>query len=121
MHRRQRTLGEFLVRALAVAGLIYAGVATYAVPAALLSAETGRTQVVDRDVAPAETPRWTRGHARRFPGCVDMARWQGPTVPATVVVVTRAGHPLQMPFDEAYQRARSATRADDVWTIGACR
>lgn len=123
MRRRQRTLSEFLVRALAVAGLVYAGVATYAVPATLLSAETGRADVVDRDQSPGQvvTLRWTPAHARRFPDCRDMASWEGPTVPATVVVVTRAGSPRPMSFTEAYQRARSASRADDVWTIGACR
>lgn len=123
MRRRQRTLSEFLARALAVAGLVYAGVATYAVPATLLSADTGRTHVVDRGEVRGHAPatRWTSAHARRFPGCGDMASWEGPTVPAIVVVVTRAGRAREMPFDEAYERARSASRGDDVWTIGACR
>lgn len=123
MRRRQTTLSELVVRALAAAGLVYAMVAAYAVPATLLSAESGRTQVVDRGAAPGETqaPRWLPAHTRRFPGCIDIAEWAGPGVPASVVVVTRADRLRQMSFEGAYQRARSSTRADDVWVIGACR
>jgi hypothetical protein len=124
MHRRQRTFAELLTRSLATAGLLYALVFAYAVPATLLGQSSGRPGRMGPDVSAltraTDLPAWKTTHGERFPGCVDMARWAAQVPPRTVVVVRRDGHVQQMPFDEAYHRARSTTAADDVWTIGAC-
>jgi hypothetical protein len=124
MHRRQRTFAEMLTRSLASAGLLYALVFAYAVPASLLSktADPGLGKAPDLSALTPETDgtRWMRAHAARFPGCVDVAQWAARRVPTTVVVLRRDGALQRMPFDEAYRRATSASAADDVWTVGAC-
>lgn len=124
MHRRRRTLVELLTRSLAASGFVYAMVLAYVVPAALLSHEP--PQALRLRPAPSALdqvrtlPAWNPAHAKRFPGCVDMARWSGSQVPATVVVVRRDGNLARLHFDEAFRRATSPSSADDVWTIGAC-
>lgn len=125
MRRRQRTLAEFLIRSLAVSGLVYAAVLTYAIASALLPAGVVRPSPFEAEEnrlgqGPAQ-PTWRPAHESRFPGCVDMARWDQPTTPTSVVVVRRDGHPARIPFDEAFHRATSKSKADDVWTVGACR
>jgi hypothetical protein len=124
MHRRQRTFAELLTRSLATAGVLYALVFVYAVPVSLLAHSAVRPGHIEPDVSPltrvTERPGWRSGHADRFPGCVDVAKWAASAVPATVVVVRRDGDLQRMPFGEAYRRATSASPADDVWTIGAC-
>ena len=124
MRRRQRTFAELLTRSLAAAGLVYALVIAYAVPATLL---------VDRDrpdppgrgpsslTHAIDHPTWRATYAHRFPGCVDLADWDGVEVPTEVVVLRRDGEARRMSFDDAYRRATSPSSADDVWTIGACR
>ncbi len=52
---------------------------------------------------------------------MDIARWDGPEVPKTVVVLRRDGGLGRMTFDEAFDRATSPDQADDGWTVGACR
>jgi hypothetical protein len=125
MHRRQRTFVELLTRSLAAAGLLYASIVVYAVPAYLLGESGGRSGSTGPDVSALNqeaVPRaWRPTHADRFPGCVDMAHWAGSEVPATVVVMRRDGEVRRMPFDEAFRRATSVSAADDVFTIGACR
>lgn len=124
MHRRQRTFAELLTRSLATAGLLYALIFVYAVPATLLGQASGRPGQLSpgtRSLTKATNwPSWRPAHAERFPGCVDMARWRPPHAPTTVVVVRHDGRVQRMPFGEAYSRATSASAADDVWTIGAC-
>jgi len=125
MHRRQRTFAELLTRSLAVAGLVYAFVIAYAVPATLL-AETPGPSSPTRPGASPMSPydsqvTWERAHAERFPGCVDMAEWTAAEEPSAVVVVRRGGGVRQMPFDEAFRRATSPSAADDVWVVGGCR
>lgn len=123
MHRRKRTFAELLTRSLATAGLLYALVFVYAVPATLLRGPA--PDEVRPDVSsltqPQGRPSWPRVRSDRFPGCVDVATWGASRVPRTVVVERRDGRLLRMPFAEAYRRARNASAADDVWTIGACR
>jgi hypothetical protein len=124
MRRRRRSFTELLTRSLALAGLAYALVIAYAVPA---------TVFFDRPSRPApsypgashlsqetDVPAWRPTHAKRFPGCVDMASWPGTDVPTSVVVVRRDGQLRRISFDEAFDRATSTSAADDVWTIGAC-
>lgn len=124
MHRRRRSFAELLTRSLATAGFLYALVLVYAVPASLLGGTPGRAGHASPDVSSltraADQPAWKHFHAARFPGCVDMARWQASDVPTTVVVVRRDGRLQRMTFGEAYHRATSSSAADDVWTIGAC-
>lgn len=124
MRRRQRTLAELLTRSLAVSGLLYALVIVYAVPATLL-ADAPTAEGRDRGSGWLsrldDHPTWRPAHAERFPGCVDMALWDGPEVPGDVVVVGRDGEATRMSFDEAFQRATGSSGTDDVWTIGACR
>lgn len=125
MHRRQRTFAELLTRSLATAGLLYALIFAYAVPATLVGQSASPSDAARPDASAltraTDRPRWNHAQADRFPGCVDMAEWRALSVPATVVVVRRNGGLQRMPFDEAYDRARSASAADDVFTIGACR
>lgn len=46
----------------------------------------------------------------------------GPEMYAThVVVVKLDGSLVRMPIAEAWKRAESKTRADDMWTIAVCR
>ena len=46
----------------------------------------------------------------------------GPETYAThVVVVKLDGSMVRMPIDEAWKRAKSKTRADDIWSIAVCR
>lgn len=124
MHRRRRTLVELLTRSLAASGFVYAMVLAYVLPAALLNQQP----VQPLHVRPAPSsldqvtglPKWKPAHAKRFPGCIDMARWSESQVPATVVVVRRDGDLARVHFDEAFRRATSSSAADDVWTIGAC-
>jgi hypothetical protein len=124
MRRRQRTFAELLTRSLAASGLLYALVIAYAVPATVIAGATGGpepfgsgasslTRVIDH-------PVWRPAHARRFPGCIDMARWTASIVPTTVVVVRRDGDLERMDFDEAFRRATSPSAGDDVWAVGAC-
>lgn len=125
MHRRQRSLAQLLTRSLATAGFFYALVVVYAVPATLLGDRSESTGQASPDVSSltraADQPVWKHAHADRFPGCADIARWPGAEVPTAVVVVRRDGRLQRMAFGEAYRRATSASAADDVWTIGACR
>jgi hypothetical protein len=124
MRRRQRGFVEILTRSLAVAGLLYAALIAYAVPATLLRVVPEPTPGLGADASrlsgPVNRPIWRASHADRFPGCVDMAQWTSKVVPSTVVVVRLDGRLQQMPFDEAFRRATSASSADNVWTIGAC-
>ncbi len=124
MRRRQRSFVELLVRSLAFSGLLYAVVFVYAVQATLLSPDSGASASVDPGPGALDQlsalPTWRPVHAKRFPGCVDMARWTQSHVPASVVVVRRDGDLARLQFDEAFRRAKSPSSADDVWTIGAC-
>ncbi len=123
MRRRQRTFAELLTRSLAVSGLLYGLVIAYALPMSLAqSSETPARLGPDASSLSQVTghPGWRRGYAHRFGGCVDIAKWADSEVPTTVVVVRRDGGLERMLFDEAFRRAKSATAADDVWTIGAC-
>ncbi|HSE07826.1 MAG TPA: hypothetical protein VLB29_04100 [Nocardioidaceae bacterium] len=124
MHRKKRTFAELLTRSLATAGLVYALVIAYAVPATLMADATGRDPVVPGPSSSSqflEHPTWRPADAARFPGCVDMARWTAAIVPSSVIVVRRSGELERMPFDEAFRRATSPSAADDLRTIGACR
>lgn len=123
VHGCQRGFGELLVRSLVTSALLYAAVLGYAVPAALLAEEPGLPTLHRFDGAGAGSgyPAWRPSYAEEFPGCVDMARWEGPGVPATVVVLRRDGALRRMPFETAFRRATSGNEADDVWTVGACR
>jgi hypothetical protein len=125
MRRRQRSFAELLTRSLAASGLVYAFVIAYAVPATIFFDSPRRPAPSHPGANPLslETghPGWRQTHARRFPGCVDMATWPAADVPASVVVVRRDGRLRQISFDEVFDRAASASSADDVWTIGACR
>jgi hypothetical protein len=118
-----RSFGELLVRSLAISGLLYSAVLVYAIPATLRAEEPGLPTSHGREGAGAgrHYPTWRPSYAEQFPGCVDMARWDGPGVPATVVVLRRDGALRQMPFEAAFRRATSGSQADDVWTVGACR
>jgi hypothetical protein len=124
MARTQRSFPEQLTRSLALAGLAYALVIAYVVPATLLVEQTRRPAPTHPGASPlsaTDHPAWKRAHAKRFPGCLDIASWPGGDVPSSVVVVRRDGRPMKISFDEAFERATSASRADDVWTVGACR
>jgi hypothetical protein len=125
MRRRQRSLGETLTRSLALSGLVYAAVILYAVPATLLADAPSATTPADPGAsslsATADHLAWRASYAARFPDCVDMAEWAGADVPKTVVVVHRDGSLGRMTFDEAFDRATSRKKVDDVWTVGACR
>ncbi|HEU4511874.1 MAG TPA: hypothetical protein VFR87_02090 [Nocardioidaceae bacterium] len=125
MRTKQRSFSQTLTRSLALAGLAYAAVIAYAVPATLLSVESGQPAsargghgVLNRVT---EGLAWRPAYAKRFPDCVDMARWDGVDVPKTVVVLRRGGGLGRMTFDEAFDRATSSDQTDDVWTVGACR
>src|SRR5512145_195743 len=101
MHRRQRTFAELLTRSLAVAGLVYAFVIAYAVPATLLAEAHGPSSTSRPGVNPMSPydgrATWKRSYADRFPGCVDMAEWTAAVEPRSVVVVRRGGDLRQMP------------------------
>ena len=118
-----RSLGDLLVRSLAISGLFYSAVLVYAAPATLLAEKPGlpTSHAPEGAGAGSQYPSWRPSYAERFPGCVDMARWEGPGVPATVVVLRRDGALREMPFAAAFRRATSGNEADDVWTVGACR
>lgn len=124
MHRRQRTFAEMLTRSLATAGLLYALVFAYAVPATLRAEGADQPGLAGPDTSSlsglTDHPAWRPAHANRFPGCIDMAKWASSQVPDAVVVVRRDGGLTRMSFDEAFRRANSGSLADDVWTIGAC-
>jgi hypothetical protein len=125
MRRRQRSFPELLTRSLAASGLLYAFVIAYVVPATLFFDSPRRPAPSHPGASPLsqeiDLPGWRATHVKRFPGCVDMASWPGPGVPASVVVVRRDGQLRRISFDEAFDRATSTSAADDVWTIGACR
>lgn len=125
MRTKQRSFSETLARSLALSGLAYAAVIVYAVPATLLSAESEQPASEgaghSRLSEVTEHLSWRPAYAKRFPDCVDMARWDGVDVPKTVVVLRRDGGLGRMTFDEAFERATSGNQADDVWTVGACR
>lgn len=124
MRREQRSLAELLTRSLVVSGVVYAAVILYAVPASLLASDNGRPAPLDGSGGSlsqaTSQPSWKRVHAQRYPDCVDMAAWDAPAAPSSVVVVLRDGDLARMSFDEAFDRATSHSAADDVWTIGAC-
>jgi hypothetical protein len=122
MHRRRRTLVEHVSRSLTVAGIAWAVVFLYVAPPALL-ADIGSPP---RDGNSALSPTrshlaWTDEHARRYPRCVAVAAWSTTRRPTAVVVLRRNGDLQRMALGEALRRAQSASAADDVWTIGACR
>jgi len=124
MRRRPRSFVETLVRCLVTAGIVYAGALALAVPAVVDLERTppARPGGTARGMSmPVPQPTWTAREARRFPGCGDMALWDGADVPAAVVVVRRDGRRAQMSFDEAVGRVDSRSRGDDVWVVGACR
>lgn len=121
MRRRTRKFSDLLTRSLAVSGLVYALVAAYLVPATLL-AEPALTPP-DGASSFSHTwthPEWRAAYAARFPGCVGIEEWTDNAVPATVVVVQRSGELTRMDFDDAYERSRTESHADDVWTVGGC-
>jgi hypothetical protein len=122
MHRRRRTLVEHLSRSLTVAGIAWAVVFLYVAPPALL-ADIGEPPRGGESALSATRSHlaWTDEHARRFPHCVGVAAWSRTRVPDAVVVLRRNGDLHEMSLDEAFRRARSASAADDVWTVGACR
>ena len=121
MRRRQRSFAELLTRALAVSGLVYALVAAYVVSATLFAPPATQSQGGSDAVSPSQVqPAWKPAYAARFRGCVDIEEWTMSDVPTSVVVVRRAGEVARMRFEEAFDRSRSASRADDVWTVGAC-
>lgn len=119
---RRRTFPELLTRSLAVSGLVYAMTAAYLVPATMLA-----QQVPSSPEPPSMFPHawshpgWQPSYDARFPGCVDIETWAGLEAPTAVVAVRRSGDAVRMPFDTAYERARSRSHADDVWTVGVCR
>lgn len=117
-------LGDLLVRSLAAAALVYAVVIVYLVSATLLTeASTGRPAAQylgSLDAVPPDVV-WRPAYAARFSGCVDMARWGGPGVPATVVVLGRDGALRETSFDEAFERATGDRRPHGGRIIGACR
>ncbi len=125
MRRTQRSLSETLARSLALSGLAYAAVVLYAVPATLLTADSGPEAASGGAERSAQSqvdegPTWRPAYAKHFPDCVDMARWVGPDVPETVVVLHRDGGLRRMTFAAAVDRATSDHEVD-VWTVGACR
>lgn len=124
MRRRPPSFASTLVRCLAAGSIVYAGALALVVPAVVDLERTppARLGGTARDVGmPVPQPTWTARDARRFPGCGDMALWDGADVPAAVVVVRRDGRRAQMSFDEAVGRVHSRSRGDDVWVVGACR
>lgn len=124
MRDGRRGLGDLLVRSLAAAALAYAAVIVYLVSATLLTEESaGRPAAQYLRALDAAPPGavWRPAYAARFPGCVDMARWAGPGVPATVVVLRRDGALHETSFDEAFERATGDRRPHGGRIIGACR
>ena len=125
MRRGPRSFSETLTRSLALSGLAYAVVIAYAVPATLLSAESGQPASVGEGGSSLSRATqgfsWRPAYSKRFPDCVDIARWDGPEVPKTVVVLRRDGGLGRMTFDEAFDRATSPSQVDGGWTVGACR
>lgn len=126
MRRRGRTLGYFVARSLAAAGVLYALVLAYVVPVALVA---GPPPAADLDhpgdstfpTVPPDRTTWVPALERRFPGCEDMAEWSGEQEPATVVVARGDRKLAKVPFDRAYGRAREASATGEVRIIGACR
>lgn len=123
MRRRRRTLAEHVIRSLAASAVVYAAVAAYALPAALL-AERGPDATPGAGVMPGPGPRdqptWRPAYGDRYPGCENLADWAERSSPRTVVVVTRDGGLARLPFEDAFARA-TAGGVDGVWAVGACR
>lgn len=118
---RRPTFPETLTRSLARSGLVYALVAVLLVSAASIAGDsTSRPGGSGVSSHAWSHPSWEPAYEARFPGCVDVETWTGLEVPTAVVVVRRAGDVVRMRFDEAYERARTSSPADDVWTVGAC-
>ena len=121
MRRRQRSFAELLTRALAASGLVYALVAAYLVSATLFVSPATQSQGGPDQANPSPAhPLWKPAYGARFHGCVDIEAWTMSAVPSSVVVVRRTGEVARMRFDEAFERSRSESHADDVWTVGAC-
>lgn len=124
MHRRRRTLVEHVSRSLTVAGIAWAAVFLYVAPAALLADIGSPPSRLGRgsELSPTRAHlAWTDAHGRRYPNCVAVTGWSTTRAPTALVVVRRNGDLQRMSLGEAHRRAVSASAADDVWTIGACR
>lgn len=71
---------------------------------------------------PVNSPSWTthQDAAREFCGG-DVVEASSDIWATHVVVVKLNGLMVRMPIDEAFDRAESKSRADDIWTIGVCK
>ena len=107
------------MRASVLPVLVFVAVAASLVGAGLLTADTRATEAGAAVRMPQ--PAWREAYSRQFPGCVATVLWPVRERPVAVVVKRLSGEVTRIGVDEAVRRARNASVADDVWTIGACR
>lgn len=122
MRRRRTTFGQLLSRSLAASGVAYALVAAYLVSTAAFasSAFPGQERAESSGSPWIHHPEWRPRYAVRFPGCVDIGEWTRTEAPTAVVVVRLSGDVARMDLGVAFERSRTRSGADDVWTVGAC-
>jgi len=81
---------------------------------------------IDRDPKPVNEPTFeTHGEAARQlckveTGNASLIRSSDLVLSKNVVVVRLNGHMVRMDTGEAFERAQSKTRADDIWVVGVC-
>ena len=107
------------MRASVLPVLMFVTVTASLIGTGLLAADTSATEA-DAAVRMPE-PAWREAYSRQFPGCVATVLWPVRERPVAFVVKRLSGEVTRIGVDEAVRRARNATVADDVWTIGACR
>ena len=107
------------MRASVLPVLVFVAVAASLVGTGLLAADT---RAIEADSTPGvPQPAWREAYSRQFPGCVATVLWPVRERPVAFVVKRLSGEVTRIGVDEAVRRARNASVADDVWTIGACR
>jgi hypothetical protein len=122
MRRRRTTFVQLLSRSVAAFCVAYALAAAYLVSTAAFAGPSfpGQERAEGSGSPWTHHPEWRPRYAVRFPGCVDIGEWTRTEAPTAVVVVRRSSDVVRMDFDDAFERSRTASRADDVWTVGAC-
>ena len=99
--------------------LVFLTVAASLVGTGLVAANTSASEADAAVRLPL--PAWREAYSRRFPGCVATVLWPARERPVAFVVKRLSGEVARIGVAEAVHRARNATVADDVWTIGVCR
>ena len=107
------------MRASVLPMLAFVAVAASLIGTGLLAAGTSATEA--DAAAHMPEPAWREAYSRQFPGCVATVLWPVRERPVAFVVKRLSGEVTRIGVDEAVRRARNASVADDVWTIGACR